>query len=211
MALLHRADLQPTKLELIDAWLPTRSWYSGPSTPSTSRLAFFRFDDPAGEVGLETLLIRPYDDGPVLQIPLTYRAAPLAGAQEWFVGNTEHSVLGRRWVYDAIGDPVYAAVLASAILGGPGQAEEMVDMGDRLERREPTMVVHGSGQPGAGAAAGGLISVSDGDPAVLVTEGVELTVVRVLARAGDHPGAERLTGTWPGQAAPAVLATAHPR
>ena len=30
MALLHQADLRPAKLELLTAWLPTRSWYQGP-------------------------------------------------------------------------------------------------------------------------------------------------------------------------------------
>jgi hypothetical protein len=47
-------------------------------------------------------------------------------------------VLGPRWVYDACADPVYAAVLAGAILGGTRQAEELVEVDGRLEHREPT-------------------------------------------------------------------------
>src|SRR5215218_7739419 len=100
MALLHRAEITPTKLELLDAWLPTRAWYRGPADPGLAKVGAFRFDDPAGEVGIETLLVQA-GDGPVLQVPLTYRAAPLAGAEPWLIGTTEHSVLGRRWVYDA--------------------------------------------------------------------------------------------------------------
>ena len=92
MALLHRADLTPTKLELLQAWLPTRSWYTGPAAPQLTKVGAFRFDDPAGAVGVETMLVRA-GDGPVLQVPLTYRGAPLDGAERWLVGTTEHSVL----------------------------------------------------------------------------------------------------------------------
>ena len=72
-----------------------------------------RVDDPAGQVGVETILV--VDEAgaaPVVyQVPLTYRAAPLDGAQSALVGTMEHSVLGRRWVYDGPHDPVYAAQL----------------------------------------------------------------------------------------------------
>src|SRR5258706_8514918 len=114
MALLHQADLQPTKPELLAVWLPPRSWYQGPATPALKRAAAYRFDDPAGEVGIETILVQA-GGGPVYQVPLTYRGAPLDGADRWLIGTTEHSVLGRRWVYDATGDPVYASTLASTI------------------------------------------------------------------------------------------------
>ena len=32
MALLHDATLTPSKRELMEAWLPTRSWYDGNTT-----------------------------------------------------------------------------------------------------------------------------------------------------------------------------------
>src|SRR5262249_42680466 len=98
MAILHRADLRPTKLELLAGRLPGPSSYPGPSTPGLSGVASYRFDDPAGEVGVETMLVRS-GDGPILQAPLTYRSAPLDGAEAWLLGTCEHSVLGRRWVY----------------------------------------------------------------------------------------------------------------
>ena len=81
------------------------------------------FDDPAGAVGIETMLVMA-GSGPVYQVPLTYRDAALEHGDDWLVGIAEHSVLGRRWVYDACGDPVYAAVLTSAIFAGAGQAAE---------------------------------------------------------------------------------------
>ena len=90
MALLHRAQLSPSKLELVGDLLASRAWFRG---GTVAAVGAYRFDDPAGEVGIETHLVRA-DDGPVLQVPLTYRAAPLAGRGGVLVGTTEHSVLG---------------------------------------------------------------------------------------------------------------------
>ncbi len=70
-------------------------------------LGAYRFDDPAGEVGVETFLLQAGDV--VLQVPLTYRSGPLPGAEDALVGETEHSVLGRRWVHDGTADPVWLA------------------------------------------------------------------------------------------------------
>jgi hypothetical protein len=209
MALLHRADLTPTKLELLNAWLPTRSWYTGPAEPDLTKVAAFRFDDPAGEVGVETMLVRA-GDGPVLQVPLTYRGAPLAGAEPWLVGTTEHSVLGPRWVYDAAGDPVYAAALAAAILTGGGQATEEFEVDGVRQVRPNELQVTGSGHPGATVPAVTVVlRVADTDPTHIATDSLNLTVIRVLA---DDPaglgGTPTLTATWPASPTPRLLAHA---
>ena len=209
MALLYpQADLRPTKLELLAPWLPGRSWYRGPAAPALTRVAGYRFDDPAGEVGIETLLVRA-EDGPVYQVPLTYRGAPLDGAEAWLVGTSDHSVLGPRWIYDACGDPVYAGALASAMATGAAGAEEYAEIDGRQVRREPSMTVRGSGASGAPVpAVTTIVRVQDGDPTVIVTDAVELAVRRVLDGAGDagRPGPAVLTGTWDGQLPPARLA-----
>jgi hypothetical protein len=211
MALLYRAEIRPGKLELLADWLPTRPWYQGPAVPILSRVAAFRFDDPDGEVGLETLLVRA-DDGPLLQVPLTYRNAPLDGRDEWLVGTMEHSVLGQRWAYDGCGDPVYAAVLAHTILTGGSEAQEFLEVDGRLEPRQSTTSVTGSGGDVESPPVGALVRVDDGDPTVIVTDAVELTVARVLDDR-DDPAAEQLTlaGTWEGQPTPRVLAHARRR
>ena len=215
MALLHRAELHPEKLELLAAWLPSRPWYRGPAAPALSRVVSYRFDDPDGEVGVETLLVRT-GDGPLLQVPLTYRNAPLDGHDHWLVGTAEHSVLGRRWVYDACGDPVYANVLANTILTGASQAEEFVEIDGRLERREPTSSVNGNGARGADVPTiNTLIRVDDNDPTLIVTDSVELAVARILddtsgrQRGSDTSEQLTLTGTWSGQPTPLVLAHAR--
>jgi predicted trehalose synthase len=114
------ADLTPSKLDLLTAWMGRQRWYAAKgSTASLRKLWSWRLDDPAGQVGLETLLVvDEAGEVPVLyQVPLTYRGAPLEGAQQALVGTTEHSVLGHRWVYDGPHDPVYAAQLLELALG----------------------------------------------------------------------------------------------
>ncbi|MEG3635643.1 CG0192-related protein [Micromonospora palythoicola] len=205
MALLHRADIRPTKLDLLAAWLPSRGWYVGGA--EVARVAAYRFDDPEGQVGIETLLVRG-GDGPVHQVPLTYRGAPLDGADEWLVGTTEHSVLGRRWVYDAVGDPVYAAALATAILAGTGQAEEYFEVDGRREVRPPSMGITSDTPPVDVPPVGAVRRVVDGDPTLIVTDTVELAVIRRPGPAAAPAGAT-LTGTWDDVRAP--LAYAAPR
>ena len=230
MALLHRAELRPSKIELIAQWAPTQPWFDGEVAGLTS-VGAFRFDDPEGEVGVETLLVRA-GDGPVLQVPLTYRGAPLPGGERSLIATMEHSVLGTRWVYDAVGDPVYLATTAVAALTGGRQADLYVDDAGTPVRREPTALVTGSGVGGtpvpAVAAAAELVW-RDEDGMTLVDAGALLVVVArvpsvadadALARLAEAAGAPAgpggravLTGTWSGQTTPVTLAvvTAHRR
>jgi hypothetical protein len=179
MALLHDATLVPSKRELIAAWLPGRSWATG--LPELKPFGAFRLDDPAGEVGIEGILLRSVDGGPddaadpvVVHVPLTYRGAPLEGAEAHLVGTTEHSVLGTRWVYDAPADPVYVATLTATITSGGTGAEEYFEVDGRRRTRDPSVTVRGSG----------------GAPG-------EVVVVRVV---GEPVGSDDavLTGTWAG-------------
>jgi hypothetical protein len=156
-------------------------------------------------VGIETILVRA-GDGPVYQAPLTYRGAPLDGADEWLVGTMEHSVLGRRWAYDACGDPVYAATLATAILTGGDQAVEYIEIDGKMERREPSMALFSGGSPGASAPGEFVVRrVVSGDPTVIMTDSVELAVVRRLD-GGQAPPGSALSATWPGQSDAVPLA-----
>jgi hypothetical protein len=201
MAHLHWATLTPSKLELINAWLPTRPWSGG---GVVAKLGAYRFDDPAGEVGMEGFLLGR-DDGQVLHVPLTYRAAPLAGAEQYLVGTMEHSVLGPRWVYDACGDPVWAAALATAVLTGGTQAEELLEVDGELQPRAPSATVVGSGSLTDLELGGGdsVRAHDDGPTTVIRDDALELVVVRVLGH--DVPLDETLTGRWAG-GGPAVLA-----
>jgi maltokinase len=120
MAIVHKgATLVPTKTELVAEWMQRQRWYHGKGhRPELRRVGGFRFEDPEGEVGIETILFADTAVSPavVYQVPLTYRGAPLSGADAALLGTSEHSVLGTRWVYDAPHDPVYVSQLMLTIL-----------------------------------------------------------------------------------------------
>jgi hypothetical protein len=145
MALIHDATLNPGKLELLAAWLPSRPWWRGEVTALT-KVATFRFDDPDGEVGMETFLVRG-GDGPLVQVPLTYRAAPLDGAEPWLAGTMQHSVLGERWVHDALADPVYVRTLATTIVEGGREADQELATADGTRPLPGSASVRGDGAP----------------------------------------------------------------
>ncbi|WP_022880863.1 CG0192-related protein [Gryllotalpicola ginsengisoli] len=192
MALLHKATLTPTKLELIAGWLPSQPWFPSSATPGVpEQLGAFRFDDPAGKVGVETLIVRLPGTAP-LQVPLSYREEPLAGAEAWLIGTAEHSVLGTRWVYDATGDPVYVGELAKAILQGGTEVEQFRETDEGRVSVPATAHVRGSGEPGS---------------AIPVDRDLEVEVIRVLDGTTNPGTAMTLTGTWAGQEEPVLLAT----
>lgn len=207
MAILHRAQIRPSKLELVRGWLPGRPWYDEADASAVEAVGAFRFDDPAGEVGIETHLVRT-GSGRLLQVPLTYRGRPLPGGEDLLVGTMEHSVLGRRWVYDGCGDPVYVTALAATVLGGAAQAEEYFEVEGRREVREPTVVVQGSGrdlEAPVVTSVGSMTSTSDAEETVIAVPGVELAVRRLVDPGAVVPEGPALTGTWAGQEEPVLL------
>jgi hypothetical protein len=202
MAVIHDAVLRPSKTDAIAAWLPSQPW-SGVVTGDDDALVAlgrFRFDDPDGEVGVETYLVR-VGDGPVLHVPLTYRGAPLPGAEAFLVTEMHHSVLGRRWVYDAVGDPVYVDVLRRAIATGRHEAELVSAEGTDAPPVLGTAV--GSGSASTSPTVHAVAPSTDG---ALTTIG-DLTIVRVVGT--PLPAGETLTATWAGSE-PAVVAVLRP-
>jgi len=192
MGFVHvRASLVPSKRELVEAWLPTRPWASGRVV--ADKVAEYRFDDPAGEVGVETILWRT-DDGGLLQTPLTYRATPLDGAEDFLVGTSEHSVLGSRWVYDGCVDPVWASTMTAAILTGGTQAQMVIEVDGKMVDVPPRMQVRGSGSPGTAVPEiGSVDAVADGPVARVSAGPVVLTLARVVGSTVE--GDATLTGS----------------
>ncbi len=147
MAILHKATLTPTKVELVAAWLPGQDWFDG-EVSAVRPVATFRLDDPDGEVGIEVMLIDA-GDGRLWLTPMTYRAEPLEGGAAHLVGTMEHSVLGTRYVYDAVGDPVFQAVVRDTIIGGGREADLVRHLGDgTTEPVEKSMTAFGTGGDG---------------------------------------------------------------
>ncbi|WP_028280407.1 1,4-alpha-glucan branching protein GlgB [Arthrobacter sp. H5] len=105
-------DLTPSFPELLTAWLPKQRWFPAKGREfSLKRVGGIRLKDPTGDVGIDVHLIA-VESGrrrDVIQVPLSYRSAPLAGAEHALLGETEHSELGHRWVYDGTHDPVFVS------------------------------------------------------------------------------------------------------
>ncbi|MFE2628020.1 1,4-alpha-glucan branching protein [Streptomyces sp. NPDC059374] len=169
MAIIHRTTLTPTKLELLAAWLPSRPWYAGSGEPRPEKAGGFRLDDPRGEVGIEFMVITDAS-GPGTAgylVPMTYRGAPLDGADHALIGTTEHGVLGRRWVYDGCHDPVLVAELLALIDGrAEAQAQSVSDAVDRdvtRSRTGPALKGEQAGLPVAEDSAHGTrVATADG-------------------------------------------------
>ena len=116
MAIVHKgASIVPTKTEMVTEWMPRQRWYHGKGhVPQLRRVGGFRFEDPEGEVGCETLLLADEAVEPVRSS--TRCRSPTAprrsrAAEHALLGTMEHSVLGTRWVYDGPHDPVYVGQL----------------------------------------------------------------------------------------------------
>jgi hypothetical protein len=198
MAILHEATLTPRKDELVGPWLRTRPWWDG--VDERGPVGTFRLDDPAGEVGIECFLFGSAG-GSTLFVPVTYRGAPLLGADDHLVGVMEHSVLGTRHVYDACGDPVFVATVLDAIRSGGREAELHVRRADGTEVvREAVATARGTGEAGTPAHdPGAPVSVTEADDRTTVRgDGCELTILRRPTAAADGPGGPALLGSFEG-------------
>ncbi|MFJ9810931.1 1,4-alpha-glucan branching protein [Streptomyces sp. NPDC101158] len=181
MAEIHRTTMTPTKLELLEAWLPTRPWYRGgaEAEPRLAKAGGFRLDDPEGEVGIEFMVVADSsgDEVHAYLVPMTYRAAPLEGAERALIGTSEHGVLGTRWVYDGAHDPVLVGRLTALLEGrAEPQAQSVSDTPD------PTVEARSDG-PGTWGAAGAAV-VEDGAYGTDLRLGAGVPVLR-LARVLD--------------------------
>lgn len=194
MAQLYDAELSPGKLELVQTWLPTQEWSGLDAGVPLEVVTSYRFDDPAGEVGIEMHLVRSADnaDGPIYQVPVTYRGAPLEGAEDALITTMEHSVLGKRWVYDAVADPVFVEQARRTIAEADTSAEEIIVDGDNPGPRTDIADARGTGW----------------DAAIKAVEEADLKVTRLLEAdqlAGAETGPGMLMATWDGQSEPVEL------
>jgi hypothetical protein len=207
MALFHRATIAPTKGELIARWAPTRPW--GPSVADPIEvIGSYRFDDPDGRVGMETHLV--IADDVLFQVPLTYRDTPLAGADDAFITEMEHSVLGTRWVYDGLRDPLFVVMLAAVAMTGQGEALGMAVYDGRWYVAPTNVRIHGGGWTQERVPVDGFeLHSDDATASILHSDRFELTMFR-RPTPGPRP-AIGLTAHWDGAGAPVVLAQVRER
>lgn len=207
VALFHLATLTPTKAELISAWAPTQSWGAATTDP-IELIGAYRFDDPEGRVGLETHLV--VADGVLLQVPLTYRDEPLAGADEALIREMHHSALGTRWVYDGLRDPRYVTMLTAVTMTGQGEAIGLASHDGRWYVAPSAVRITGGGWTQERVPVDGFaLDVDDASGSVLRNDRFEMTVHR-RPTARPRPSIA-LTATWETQPDPVVLAELRER
>jgi hypothetical protein len=207
VAILYEATLSPSKLELLQAWLPSQPWFVSAGSTRVESVGSYRFDDPEGEVGIETHLVRT-DEGRTYQVPVTYRGNPLSGAESFLISSAQHSVLGERWVYDATGDITYVRALADIVFLGGHEATVDVLTANGPVRYETTTKVVGSGSLSNGVHVDELLSVGNDNASTwILTADLKIVIPRVIEDILAHEDEFSLRGTWPGQSEPILLAS----
>ncbi|BCJ27082.1 maltokinase N-terminal cap-like domain-containing protein [Actinocatenispora sera] len=187
MAVIHQTTLVPSKLELLTDWLPKQPWYrSRPGGPDLERVGGFRLDDPADAVGVEFMAVA---DGPTTYlVPMTYRGAPLDGADAALLGTAEHGVLGQRWIYDGGHDPVLVAQLVALIQGvAEPQAQSTSNVPD------PTVATRPATEGPLTVTGFETVDAGSGTEVRVATEGGALTV-RLNRVLSDAPADESVPG-----------------
>jgi len=224
MAVIHNTTMSPGKLDLLRDWLPAQPWYrTSGRGPELTKAGGFRLDDPAGQVGIEFMVVTD-GSGPqpiTYQLPLTYRAGALATAADGLIGTAQHGVLGRRWIYDGTRDPVLVAQLVALVHGqAEPQAQSVSDTPD------PTVIAWPAANRPVAAAGSVIVANGPADTDLRVqtadVRGIGngqllVRIIRIL-RPGDdgaavgEAGQPCLSATWrlaDGTQARGIFATAR--
>lgn len=211
---MNETALTPPLGDLLRGWLPRQRWFPVKSAAFTLvRAGGLVLEDHTDDVGLEVFLgavtSRMAGGGSrtdVVQVPLSYRGAPLVGAEQALIGHCIHSELGNRWIYDAIHDPVFISEWLELIrnegVSSAGQATgHLAHSGHRF----PT--VAGTVRVLSGEQSNSSVIVDDGGSAAIVkffrvlSEGrnpeVELGAALTAAETAEVPATLGwVTGSW---------------
>lgn len=192
MADIYDVTLTPSKLDVIAQILEAPVDQLEPITS-------YRFDDPAGEVGMEVHIVRT-PEGTVVQVPLVYRGTPIEGADDdELIAELDHPVLGKRYVYLAMSDHTFAEALDTVISESGSAAEQFLVDGDtRTPITEGLAKVWGTGSIELEEEE------DDEDVYAVVEVFSELDLDGLSADDANEPG--QLVGTWEGQDTPVLLA-----
>lgn len=211
---MTQSTLHPSLAELLRGWLPRQRWFPVKTGDFTlSPVGGVRLDDGSGEVGLEVFLAAvtysTADGGSrtdVVQVPLSYRVEPLTGKEAALVGEGGDAAHERRWIYDAVHDPVFVSAWLELMRSG-GTSPEGKAVGHLVpsDYRLPTAT--GTVKVLSGEQSNSSVIVDDGGSAAIVkffrvlSEGrnpeVEIGAALTQARTSEVPATLGwVTGEW---------------
>lgn len=204
MAVYHLSTNTPSKADILATWVPSTPW-GRPHGAELAIVGSFHLDDPGGEVGIETHIIRAGDA--LLQVPLTYRGSPLPDAEP--IAQMEHSVLGTRFVYDGINDDCFVMVMCGLTLTGQGESLGWARHEGRWFIAPTTIKLsHLGPRTTEPVAVDGLrLEVDDGDTVFFRRGRLSFMIHREIRAALDDDAG--LTADWPSNSAPVLLASAR--
>ena len=187
---MTRTTLPPALRELLGAWLPGQRWFPVKNAAFTFqptgglRLA----DGPAVGAEFEVLIVAvryPTADGnrtDVVQVPLSFRHAPLAGAEPALIGEMPAGEQDRRWVYDGVHDPAFVAAWLD-LMQGQGTAPTGNAAGHLTKSAFRLPFATGTVRVLSGEQSNSSVIVDDGESAAI------LKFFRVLSE-GENPEVE---------------------
>nr|MDQ5861694.1 phosphotransferase [Actinomycetota bacterium] len=170
---MAQPTLTATLSGVLRDWLPRQRWFPVKTADfSLEQAGSLSLEDAAGQARLEIFLLavssRTADGGlrtDVVQVPLSYRASPLAGAEGALVGQAPEA--GMAWIYDAVHDPSFVSswleLIRSEAGSGTGSA---TGHRTRSEHRLPT--AHGVVKVLSGEQSNSSVIVDDGESAAIV-------------------------------------------
>ena len=154
-------------------WLPQQRWFPVKSAEfSLEQAGSLGLEDAAGQARLEVLLLavtsRTADGGQrtdVVQVPLSYRDAPLTGGENALVGRAPDA--GMPWIYDAVHDPSFVSAWLELIRSeSASRAGSATGHRTSSQHRLPT--AHGMVKVLSGEQSNSSVIVDDGDSAAIV-------------------------------------------
>lgn len=187
---MRTTTLNPPLSELLTAWLPSQRWFPVKGADfSLAPVGGLTLTDRESGVGHEVFMVAvTYStaDGAsrtdVVQVPLSYRNEPLPGADAALVGESVHSDLGHRWIYDAVHDRDFISswldLMRTESTAAGGTAE-----GHLVPSGFPLPTAEGKVRVLSGEQSNSSVIVDDGESAAI------LKFFRVLT-AGRNPEVE---------------------
>ncbi|PTT65069.1 maltokinase N-terminal cap-like domain-containing protein, partial [Arthrobacter sp. HMWF013] len=169
---MNEPTLTAMLVPVLREWLPRQRWFPVKTADfALEQAGSLRLEDVSGQARLEVFLLavsyRTADGGnrtDVVQVPLSYRDFPLAGAERGLVGRRPDA--GMPWIYDAVYDPSFVAAWLELIRSEGSRPGSATGHSTRSDHRLPT--ANGVVKVLSGEQSNSSVIVDDGESAAIV-------------------------------------------